>query len=63
MRGAFFNPDLRTVALDGVEQVMKHFFRVHQLDNRKIDNEEDEEEHTDIETVCEEMLQDQGAEG
>lgn len=29
MRGAFFNPDLRTVVEDGVEHVMKQFFAQH----------------------------------
>ena len=61
MRGAFFEPNLRNVAAEGVDQVMKHFFRVHRLPDQPVvpaPPSRIEDAHLS-DVVCEEILQDQ----
>ena len=62
MRGAYFNPDLRTVAAEGVDQVMKYFFYEHKPFTVKANSMPEEHEGADSEVVCEEMLQEQEGE-
>lgn len=69
MRAMFFEPNLRSVAPQGVEMVMKHFFGEHRGPRRgkapspkgnAISRRPSEPSQSEDDVVCEEMLLDQG---